>query len=76
MRVRNQGTVSARNVEVTAFAPPELRPTSRQRSGAARIDAAGKVIFPPVEEMRPGQTVTFTIEVEAMQAATPGSEPR
>ena len=68
VRVKNQGTVSARNVEVTAFAPPELRATHGTGPAEGRIDGAGKIAFPPVEELRPGETVTFTIEVEAVQA--------
>ena len=33
-----------------------------------RIDASGKVTFQVVEELRPGETLTFTIEVDAIQA--------
>jgi len=33
----------------------------------ARIDPDGKVVFGPLEELQPGQTATFTIEVEAIQ---------
>ena len=68
IRVRNDGTVSARGVEVTAYAPPELRAVRGIGNGAGRIDANGKVVFPAVEELRPGQTLIFTLEVEALQA--------
>ena len=67
-RIRNDGTVSARNVEVTAYSPPELRPTPGTGAGSPRLDAGGKVTFPPVDEIRPGQTLAFTVEVEAVQA--------
>lgn len=67
IRVKNQGTVSARNIEVTAFAPPELRAVRGTGPTDARIDGAGKITFPAVDELRPGQTLTFTIEVEATQ---------
>ena len=68
VRVRNRGTVSARNVEVTAFAPQELRVLRGSGAGTGRIDGAGKVAFPVVDEVKPGETLTFTIDVEAVQA--------
>jgi uncharacterized repeat protein (TIGR01451 family) len=67
VRVRNDGTVSARNIEVTAFAPPELRPSRGSGPVEGRIDAKGKTAFPAVEELRPGESLTFTIDVEAIQ---------
>ena len=68
VRVRNDGTVSARNIEVTAFAPPELRPSRGSGPVEGRIDAKGKTAFPAVEELRPGEALTFTIDVEVLQA--------
>jgi uncharacterized repeat protein (TIGR01451 family) len=67
VRVRNSGTVSARNIEVTAFVPPELRPTRGIGPVDGRIDASGKVQFPTVEELRPGESLTLTIDIEAVQ---------
>ncbi len=68
VRVRNQGTVSARDVEVTAFAPPELRPLRGRGAADGRVEGSGRVVFPPVAELRPGETLTYTIEVEAVRA--------
>jgi len=71
VRVKNQGTVSARNVEVNAFAPPELkaiRGAASPGADVASIDATGRVTFTIVEELRPGATITFTIDVDAVQA--------
>lgn len=68
IRVKNQGTVSARNIEVAALAPPELKAVRGSGAGEGRIDAAGRVAFPTVEELPPGQTLTFTIEVDAITA--------
>ncbi len=70
IRLRNQGTVSARQVEVEAFAPPELRVVKSASPDRAdgRLDPGGKVSFPALDELRPGQAVTFTVEVEAAQA--------
>jgi len=67
VRVKNDGTVSARNVEVAAFAPPELRATRGIGQGEGRIDPSGRVTFPSIDELRPGQVLVFTIEVEAIQ---------
>lgn len=69
VRVQNRGTVSARGIEVTAFAPPELKPIRGTGNGDARIGPDGKLVFPPLDELRPGQTAVLTIEVEA---AKPG----
>lgn len=72
VRVKNQGTVSARGVEVVAFAPAELKPLRGTGpvpgKDNARIEGTGRVVFPPLDEVRPGETLTFTIEVEAVQA--------
>lgn len=68
VRVKNQGTVSARNVAVTAFAPPELRAIRGTGPTDGHIETTGRVTFPAVDELRPGQTLTFTVEVEAVQA--------
>ncbi len=70
IRVKNQGTVSAQKIEVTGFAPPELKPVRGSGgAAAARLDGAGSVTFPTVEELQPGQTLTLTVEVDAI---TPG----
>jgi uncharacterized repeat protein (TIGR01451 family) len=68
VRVKNQGTVSARNIEVAAFAPPELRPVRGTGPATARIEGTGRVAFPAVDELKPGESLTFTVEVEAVQA--------
>jgi hypothetical protein len=68
VRVKNQGTVSAQKIEVTCFAPPELKPVRGSGAAEPRIDGNGQVTFPAVEELQPGQTLTFTVEVEAAQA--------
>ncbi len=87
IRVKNQGTVSARNIEVSGFAPPELKPVrgtlraaeianaseamargSQPGAAEATIEANGRIAFPRIEELQPGQTLTFTIEVDAERA--------
>ncbi len=68
IRVTNQGTISAEKIDVTCFASPELRPLNAAGAGAGRIDGTGRVAFPTVEELRPGQSITFTVDVEASKA--------
>lgn len=70
IRLRNQGTVSARQLEVAAFAPGELRVVKGTAPDRAegRLGADGQVSFPVLDELRPGQAVTFTVEIEAAQA--------
>ncbi|MBM3980187.1 MAG: hypothetical protein FJ304_07855 [Planctomycetes bacterium] len=65
IRVKNAGTVSARNVEVSALAGPELKLVRGSGAGEGRIDGTGRIAFPTVEEIQPGQTLTFTIEADA-----------
>jgi len=67
VRVKNKGTISAHNIDVTAFAPAELKATRAFGKAEGRIDAEGKTTFPAIEELRPGEVVTFTIEAEAIQ---------
>jgi len=78
IRVKNEGTVSARSIELTGFAPSEMRPV--RGTGAvlgiqnapapltARIEGTGRMVFPALEELRPGETLTFTIDMDAVHA--------
>jgi uncharacterized repeat protein (TIGR01451 family) len=68
VRVRNTGTVSARNIEVAAFAPPELTVSRGTGPTEGRVEGEGKVTFGRLDELRPGQAVTYTVEVEAARA--------
>jgi uncharacterized repeat protein (TIGR01451 family) len=65
--VKNQGTVSARTIEVAGYAPPQLKPTMGTGPVEGRIDTTGKITFPAVDELQPGATLTFTVEVEGSQ---------
>ncbi len=68
VRIRNRGTVSARDVEVAAFVPPELKAIRGSGPTAATIRADGTVSFGKLEEVKPGEVATFTIEVEAVKS--------
>ncbi|MFO0796198.1 MAG: hypothetical protein U0804_01910 [Gemmataceae bacterium] len=69
IRLRNQGTVSARQLDVAAVVPPELRLVKGSGPDRAegRPGADGRVTFPALDELRPGQAVTYTVEVDAAQ---------
>ncbi len=67
IRVKNQGTISARTIEVTGYVPAQLKAIRGSGSVEAQIDTTGKVIFPAVDELQPGATLTFTVEVEGAQ---------
>jgi uncharacterized repeat protein (TIGR01451 family) len=68
IRVKNQGTVSARTIEVAGFVPAELRAIRGSGPVEGQIDSTGKVTFPAVDELQPGATLTFTVEVEGAKA--------
>ena len=69
IRVKNSGTVAVRNVAVAGFVPAELKAISGAGPQPAKIDASGQVVFPAVDELLPGATLTFTVLVEG---AKPG----
>ncbi len=68
IRVKNQGTVSARGVEVIALTPDELRAVRGTGPNDARIEVAGKVTYPVVDELRPGETLTYNVTLDAIQS--------
>jgi uncharacterized repeat protein (TIGR01451 family) len=67
IQVKNQGTVAARAIEVTGFAPAELRAIKGSGPVEARIDANGTITFPAVDELQPGATLNYTVQVEGAQ---------
>jgi uncharacterized repeat protein (TIGR01451 family) len=68
VRVRNQGTVSARNIDVSCTASPELKPVRGSGASEGRIEGNGRVTFMRIEELQPGQSLTFAVDVDAAQA--------
>jgi hypothetical protein len=54
-------------VEITALVPPELRAIRATGLADGRIDVNGKISFPPIDELRPKQTLAYTVDVEALQ---------
>jgi uncharacterized repeat protein (TIGR01451 family) len=64
--VINQGSLPGNKVQVVAVLPKELRMVNA--TGPAQPRAEGqRIIFPPIDSVRPGETVTYTLEAEALQ---------
>jgi uncharacterized repeat protein (TIGR01451 family) len=67
IRVRNTGTLTSSQVEVTAEVPQQMRPLRAYGPIGGRIDGQ-KVTFPAINGVQPGNVVSYTIEVEAISA--------
>jgi uncharacterized repeat protein (TIGR01451 family) len=65
--VTNTGSLPGSGVQVAAVLPQQMRLVAA--SGRSPYHAEGpRVVFEPLASLEPGQAVTCTIEVEAMQA--------
>src|SRR5205085_5550611 len=65
--VKNQGTGPDANIRVTAALPPELRFV--RGGGASAVQASGQnLTFAPIPTLAPQQTVTWTVEAQALRA--------
>ena len=69
VRVANTGTAAESQVVVTVVAPPGVAVNRLQTFGPAKYDLEGQtVLFKPVPEIGPGQSVTFRVQVLTSQA--------
>jgi uncharacterized repeat protein (TIGR01451 family) len=67
IRVSNQGTLAADNVEVSvAYPPDKLRAYSARGAQAGRVEN-GKITFPALNGLPPNQFATFQINAQALQ---------
>jgi uncharacterized repeat protein (TIGR01451 family) len=66
VEVTNQGTLPGNQVQVTGIVPPQMKVLGTNGPSQAKIDGQ-TVTFPPVESLAPQQTVTYSIEVQALQ---------
>ena len=64
--VKNQGTLSGSQLEIVCVVPPELKVIRTRGPTQPKIEN-GRVTFPPMESLPPGQKISFGIEVEAVQ---------
>lgn len=65
VKVINQGTLPAQQVELIAQLPPQLKPRRGSGPIEGRIDGQ-RVLFPPLDGLQPGRGWTFTIDAEAV----------
>ncbi|HEX8340242.1 MAG TPA: hypothetical protein VF624_04970, partial [Tepidisphaeraceae bacterium] len=65
---RNEGTGPDKNIALTAKLPPELQFVRSAPGGASTVTAKGQdLTFGPVADLAAGASVTWTIEVKALQ---------
>lgn len=69
VRVKNRGTLSARGVQLTLFLPAELRGIRGSGPVEGRLETQ-QVVFPALEEVSPGATATYQIEVEGVSSGS------
>lgn len=66
IRVRNQGSKAASNVQIVALMPPGIRPLSGQ--GETRHAIQGeRVVFAPVPQLAPKSETTFRIQAQGVR---------
>ena len=69
VRVRNRGTASARNVEVSAAGEGTLSAVGGVGADRRTVSAdAGRVQFPVLSELRPGTVAVFEVEMKGTAA--------
>jgi uncharacterized repeat protein (TIGR01451 family) len=66
IEVTNQGSLADTDVEVSGDVPPEMRVIATKPAGATVKGQS--VVFAPIAKLDPGQSVTYTIEVESLKA--------
>ncbi len=67
IQVKNTGSLPGDRVQVTATVPPQMRAVTASGPATYRVEG-GRVTFTPLETLSPGQTATYIVEVEAVQA--------
>ena len=66
VKVTNQGTLPASDIDVSAIVPAEMKLTDAK--GPTQPDVKGQVVsFPKAAPLAPGQTMAYTIEVQAIK---------
>ncbi len=72
--VTNQGSLPGTGIEIVAIAPPAMRVLDARGPSQAKIEepkAEGqRIVFAAVEALPPGQTLNYTVDVQALQPGT------
>jgi uncharacterized repeat protein (TIGR01451 family) len=67
IEVTNQGSLPGNKVQMSCTVPPQMKVV--KVDGPTKATTVGqKVLFPPVESLGPKETVTYSIEVQALKA--------
>src|SRR5207253_339586 len=67
IEVHNQGSLPGNQVQIIALVPPQMRILNA--NGPTKPVIQGQeVTFPPVDSLQPKQSLSYSIEVEALQA--------
>jgi uncharacterized repeat protein (TIGR01451 family) len=67
VEVTNQGSLAAEVVQVVAVVPDEMRLVQARGPATATIEGQ-RVTFPALASLAPGQSVAYTVEVQALKA--------
>jgi uncharacterized repeat protein (TIGR01451 family) len=68
VEVTNPGSLPAEAVQVVAVVPDEMRVLDAKGPASAKV-VGQRVTFAPLPSLEPGQTVVYTIAVQALKAA-------
>jgi uncharacterized repeat protein (TIGR01451 family) len=70
--VTNQGSLAGSDVSIVALVPPEMKLLNANGPSAHTVEGQ-KVTFAPVSSLAPGQSLNYTVEVEALRPASPAT---
>ena len=66
IEVQNQGTLAGTKVEIIADVPPQFKILNAIGPGKATFDG-NHIRFPAVDTLPPGQSLSYTIDVQGLQ---------
>jgi hypothetical protein len=67
--VTNQGSLPGTQVGIIAYVPAEMQIISANGPGVPKVEGQ-KITFPPVDQVKPGQQVNYTVVVKALKVGS------
>ncbi|MCA9248153.1 MAG: DUF11 domain-containing protein [Planctomycetales bacterium] len=67
IRVVNQGSKAATNVQVAVLLPPDMQAVSADGPTREQLEA-GRILFAPLEKLAPKADTSYTVRVKALRA--------
>jgi uncharacterized repeat protein (TIGR01451 family) len=64
--VTNQGSLPGNQVEIRALVPRQMKVINANGPSQPRVEGQ-QVLFPPVDSLQPGQTLNYSVEVQALE---------